>query len=225
MEINRYNEGKIYKITSPNSNKIYIGSTVQKLYARFSKHKEMKDNCVSKEIIGAGSPKIELLEAYPCKSREELLEKEQYYIDLNKDICINKIGARHDKEEYYKKYMTEEKKKEARERANKFYKDNKEHVLETIKKYREENKEEIKTKHKEYYEKNKEEIYKKSKEHKATKADEIKEYMKEYHLKNKEKATARANTIIKCECGLDIKKGYRSEHIKTKKHIDLINKL
>ena len=32
-----------------------------------------------------------LIEDYPCKSRNQLLARERYFIDQNKDICVNGV--------------------------------------------------------------------------------------------------------------------------------------
>ena len=62
MEINKYNNGKIYTIRSPNTDKYYIGSTCNTLTNRFMSHKSPSNKCESKEIIDLGEAYIELLE-------------------------------------------------------------------------------------------------------------------------------------------------------------------
>lgn len=148
--MSKYQGGKIYKIVADDTNKIYIGSTIQKLYKRFSKHKS--DNISSKELFEYPNTRIELIENYLCNSKRELDEREQYYINLNKDICINKIKAYQTKEERKeqdRQYSIDNKDKYL-ERATKYYKDNKEHVLSNVKKYRLENIEKIKNQKREY---------------------------------------------------------------------------
>ena len=85
-----YQQSKIYKIVSPNTNKCYVGSTTQSLNERFSSHKYyMNDykSTTSKKILELGDYSIELLELYPCNSKKELHERERYYIE-NLD-CVN----------------------------------------------------------------------------------------------------------------------------------------
>jgi len=135
--MNKYAEGKIYKLTNDKTDKIYIGSTVQKLYRRLAKHKMENNECSSKEIMLLGGSKIELIEQYPCNSKIELLEREQYYINLNKNICVNAVNARRDIN-YIKIYNDTHK--------------------EEHKQYRENNKEKISKYQKEHYEKNREKI-------------------------------------------------------------------
>lgn len=98
--INKYKQGKIYMIKSPNHSSIYIGSTIRSLNRRFSQHKCLLKYS-SKDIIEAGEAYIELIQLYPCNSKIELLKKEgeiqkQY---INQVINLNIAGRT--KEEYY----------------------------------------------------------------------------------------------------------------------------
>ena len=103
-----YKNGKIYKITSNSTDKIYIGSTCQLLCKRIAKHrgnyKEFLDgkysNVSSYELIKFDDAIITLIEDYPCERKEQLLSRERYYIELNKDICVNKIIPTRTPKEY-----------------------------------------------------------------------------------------------------------------------------
>jgi hypothetical protein len=95
MEPNRYQQGKIYKIVSPHTDKIYIGSTTkQYLSQRLAKHKSNFNNwqrdkgekIYSFELIELGDVEIILLESYPCNSKDELTSRERYWYDLNKEL-------------------------------------------------------------------------------------------------------------------------------------------
>ena len=77
-KINKYQNGKIYVIRSPSTDKIYIGSTIEKyLSNRFGGHNRDykcfsngKRNKVSSfELIKLGDSYIELIEAYPCNNK------------------------------------------------------------------------------------------------------------------------------------------------------------
>ena len=100
-----YELGKIYKITSPHTDKIYIGSTCERhlsnrlaghkaQYKRMIKLKEEGFNSYHKmtsyELIKLGEVEIVLIENYPCKDRYELLRREREIIDENKDKIVNK---------------------------------------------------------------------------------------------------------------------------------------
>jgi predicted GIY-YIG superfamily endonuclease len=82
-----YQQAKIYKLVCSETNKIYIGSTVQKLNRRRSSHihQSQKYKCSSVSFI---NPTIHLLEDYPCNTKKELEERERYFIDNND--CVNK---------------------------------------------------------------------------------------------------------------------------------------
>ena len=121
----------------------YIGSTTQPLNKRIGQHrsdyKQYQEGnpkfTTSFEIIKLGNYYIEIFE---CNNKEELFAKERQYIELHKDICVNKfIPNRTDKE--YKE-------------------DNREKIKEYQIEYREINKEKIKEYHKENYENNKEKL-------------------------------------------------------------------
>jgi len=159
-EINRYNKGKIYKLVSNQTDKIYVGSTCKdRLCQRLATHKGhynhwLKNNhkyVSSYELFKLGNVEIVLLETVNCNTKDELLKKECEYIDKYKDILVNK----------QRPIITKE---EEKERDKKYYEDNKEIILEVNKKYREEHKEQKQKQDKEYYEKNKEKRKEREKE-------------------------------------------------------------
>ena len=77
-----YQNARIYKIIFDGESK-YVGSTTVALKNRLGKHKE-KVNCVVKkegDKIGWENVRIVLIEKYPCEDREELVKREQYWMD------------------------------------------------------------------------------------------------------------------------------------------------
>ncbi|NDG13840.1 MAG: hypothetical protein EB124_11920 [Betaproteobacteria bacterium] len=83
-----YKNGKIYKITS--GDKLYIGSTTQSLSQRLGGHRAANKFTNSNyNFVYNPDCQITLIELYPCNSREELLMRERYHIELNPN-CINK---------------------------------------------------------------------------------------------------------------------------------------
>lgn len=91
-----YSNGKIYKIISNETNKIYIGSTCDKLCKRMADHrtKYKHDSAVScKEILQYDDARIILVENYSCKNRDELNSREEHWIQEFKHICVNKRSA------------------------------------------------------------------------------------------------------------------------------------
>jgi len=79
-----YQNGKIYKITNSNDNKIYIGSTVKNLNDRMANHRnnikndEKKKSKLYQHIkkVGKDKFKIKLVKNYPCNNLNELKSKE-----------------------------------------------------------------------------------------------------------------------------------------------------
>lgn len=142
-----YSLGKIYKITSPHTNLVYIGSTTYPLLCQrlrghvknFRGWKQGRFHFVSSFIIlELGDYQIELLERCPCVDKDELLAREQYHIREHQDVCCNRHRA----------LSTEEEKKQEKKNDNA--------------KYRANNKEAISQKKAEYYSNNKEAILEKA---------------------------------------------------------------
>ena len=202
-----YQHAKIYKITTGQTENIYIGSTTQKLNNRLSDHisnynKYLNGNkryyITSFEIIKHNDYKIELIEIYPCDNKNKLHEREQYYLDYYKDIIINKQKAYTGltKIEYQKEYQKQR------------YKLNKEKIQEYYKQYHEINKEKIQEYNKQYNKINKEKIL---------------EQKKQYYEMNKAKILEKQKEKITCECGAVVCKYNLTRHKKSKKHINFIN--
>ena len=107
---NKYQNGKIYQITDNAYTKFYIGSTTVSLSKRMTKHREMYkrflDGKCRKQMnstdlfeeFGMKNCKIELLETFPCASKEELLKREGYFI--RKIPCVNRTILGRSKKEY-----------------------------------------------------------------------------------------------------------------------------
>ena len=83
-----YSNGKIYVIISPNCELVYYGSTTDTLKKRFDNHK-FKRECTSKKIIDAGESDIYEIEKYPCSCKEELEDREAFYILNDWNGCVN----------------------------------------------------------------------------------------------------------------------------------------
>jgi hypothetical protein len=145
--------------------------------------------------------KLELIEAYPCKSKEELEAREVYWIRLLKPTFNKRIPLRTDKERYYENHEEEKQKRRewceahkaeinARRREIFSTPEGKARKAEYNRKYRDNHKEQLKHKKKEWSIKNTEKI----KEHCST---------NEFKQKRNER---RRNTIHHCDvCNVDIK--------------------
>jgi len=98
-------KGFIYAIKSPNTDKIYIGSTFTDINKRLSQHLAA-GTTNSSIIIAAGDPFIELLEEVMVMNRSELCRKEGEHIKANIDLCVNKLIAGRTLKESQKAYQT-----------------------------------------------------------------------------------------------------------------------
>lgn len=121
-----YKNSKIYKLVG--SGLTYYGSTTQQLCERKAGHKRQSNDCKSKILFEEGDVDIILVESFPCNNKEELLQRERYYIENNE--CVNKsipiktiIEKKQRKKEYQEIY--------------------KEHKKEYDKEYREKNKDKL----------------------------------------------------------------------------------
>ena len=148
----RYLNGKIYKLVCNKEDLIYIGSTIETLNTRLSKHKCSKNTCISRRIIDNGDYEIILLELYPCMCKRELQKREQEWIE--QFDCIN----------YYRSYLSKQERKQYFQKYN-------QNKKEYNKNYRENNREKINQKFEcecggKYTRQNKSQHFK-SKKHKA----------------------------------------------------------
>ena len=96
-----YSHGKIYKVTCE-SGLVYIGSTVRTLKKRFTQHTKPTNDCETRHFI---NPKIELIENFPCETKQELLWREREWFD--KTDCVNKMRPIRSDEEYIEQYLAE----------------------------------------------------------------------------------------------------------------------
>lgn len=115
-----YGNGKIYKIVSNQTDKVYIGSTTKKyLSQRMDDHRRNFRDWKNKkfpyltsfDILQFDDANIVLIEGFDCKSKDELRSREQHYIEQFKDVCVNShyaIGVniqkirQKDRERYYR---------------------------------------------------------------------------------------------------------------------------
>lgn len=166
-----YQQGKIYSIRSFLTREIYIGSTCNKLSVRMAQHRALfkagRLTCTSVKILEKGNAYIELIEAFPCNSREELNQKEGEYIRTSL-LCVNNNIAGRTREEY-----NEGSKEETKEREKAYREANKEYIKERAKTYRENHKEQAKEYVKEYNKANKDKINSQARERYAAAKEKI----------------------------------------------------
>lgn len=197
--------GKIYKIVSPNTDKIYIGSTTRTLPQRMQKHMcDLKSGLYSSKIIlDAGNATIELIEVFNCDNRKQLHQREGYYMKQYEKVCINKHIAGRTQHEYRN--------------------ENKELVLSRAKKYRDTHKEQIAARDKQYRETQGDRLIEKKKQYRETHRYELNEKAKQYYQINKKKILEQNKENVKCECGFEVTKQHLKRHQTTSLHKRLIN--
>lgn len=149
----KYNNGKIYKLVSSQTDEVYIGSTTQSLKVRLSKHKcsyrryqkGQYSYMTSYKLCQYDDVQIKLVKRFPCNSKKELEKYEGKWIKtyqgrglniVNKIIAgrtykewyeLNKESLFEKQKEYHKKYQKENK-KIISEKQKQYYKENKDKI-------------------------------------------------------------------------------------------------
>lgn len=196
---NKYTNGKIYRLYCKDGH-YYYGSTTSSLLTRFASHKyAIKNKTHSGDFvyffdIPLDEIFIELIENFPCNTKEELLEKENAYIQLhrNNPLCLNtyqSYQSEQNKKEYDKQYHIEYKEKH-NDTIIQYTANHRQEAIERTKKYRAEHHEEILTKEAEYREANRALLNEKQKQYVQNLSDEKKlerkQHAAEYIQQNKE---------------------------------------
>jgi len=168
-----YSLGKIYKLVSDKTDKIYVGSCVISLNRRFSKHKcNTKKKCSSRKLFVDGATvSIKLIEDFPCETKNELKIRERYHIINNDCINANKpyiSDLLYGTAEYSAEYYTE----------------NKDVILKNVAEYRADNKDMILKQKAEYYTENRDAILKKKAEYRNANRDAINKRRREAYAKS-----------------------------------------
>jgi hypothetical protein len=140
-----YSTGKIYAIRSPSTDKVYIGSTIEKLSSRMAKHRcdykgylnGKRNYITSFELLKLSDAYIELLEDYTCE-RKEQLDRREGEVMRETENCVNARIAGRNKKQY-----CDEHKNDKRE-YDKIYRENNKQTIAAKKRiYRENNKKAI----------------------------------------------------------------------------------
>ena len=85
-----YQNGRIYKIVCNTTGLEHINATTLPLCQRIAQHREEfkrflngtnKQYCDSYKVLSSNDYQINLLEKYPCNSKEELTAKKRYWIE------------------------------------------------------------------------------------------------------------------------------------------------
>ena len=214
-DMNKYHNGKIYKVVDVGYNKCYMGSTTESLSQRmarhrsaYKKHKEGKlKTCFGVfdmfNEFGENSCKIELIEYFKSETREELLKKEGEYIRIND--CVNKRVAGRTREEFRKENADEINKKNRLRRENN---------IDICREY-----------DKIYYHKNKEIITSRIREWQTNNNEKVQERRRLYREKNKETIQVKNSEKHVCQCGGKFTRQHIKAHERTKKHQEYLKTL
>jgi hypothetical protein len=82
-----YANGKIYKLVNTVTESIYVGSTCKSLTHRKNQHKRSSEQFIQRRVyshirmVGWNAVSIVLIEAHPCRNRNELRLRERYWVD------------------------------------------------------------------------------------------------------------------------------------------------
>ena len=245
-----YSNGKIYTIRSHQTNKYYIGSTrMNTLAQRLGKHRSnykdyLKDNIrnnyiSSFDLLMYNDHYIELLEDYPCSSKEQLFKREGELQRQFKSEIVNRIITGRTQLEYYNDNL--EHFKAYRESHKDEYKAYCETHKEELKAYRKDyydnHKEDIILHQKAYYELHKDHIIQQTKQYKATHKEFYADYHNQYYEQHKDIIKTRSKIIYEankeakeeiakqpftCQCGANIRTDNQRRHGKTAKHLNYI---
>lgn len=159
-----YQLGKVYRIVSAQTDRVYIGSTAISLSMRMTKHRANHraylagkfHKLTSFEILQYEDAVIVLVEDCPCDNKEQLYRRERYHIE-NTANCVNLHIPGRTEAEYY-----QDNKEVLIEKQKAYYEANREAALEQKKAYYEVNKEALINRMRAYREANKEVMAEKS---------------------------------------------------------------
>jgi hypothetical protein len=225
------NKEKIYE-----NKKIYAEQNKEKIAEQKKiyreNHKEEASKA-SKEWREANKDKIKeqrsLIVICDCGQQITLANKIRHLQSKNHIDYQNKI---------LETLLSEEEKQKLEEEKQKLQEEQLIKIKEQQKKYREEHDEQIKSYKKIHYDQNKETILEQQRkykeEHKTEVLEQNKKYMEEnkekiqerqskWYEENKEKILQKQKELITCECGAQIRKSGKAEHLRSKKHQDIMN--
>jgi len=121
MTIMDYSKSKIYKVLSPShpNDGVYIGSTTQSLEQRFRQHRcdfgKNRYSCKSLSLFEYDDVSIELIEEYPCETKEELCLQEQKILDEIRGSGVSVLNhnnpIKRDNKVYHKRHREKNREK------------------------------------------------------------------------------------------------------------------
>ncbi len=216
----KYENGKIYKIIgNVPTDPCYVGSTTkdylsQRMAKHISSYRCWKKGTEEKRVMsfelfdkyGVENCKIILLETVKAKSKDELRQREQYYIDQLECVNANKAYCTtDDKTLYHKQY-----------RINHIEK-----IKEVDAQYYATNKSKISAKRKNDYIEKKDVVCAKASQYRQANRDIINEKLRIYYQNNVEKVKLSRQIKHYCQmCDYELTLCKKSRHNNTKLHIN-----
>ena len=184
----RYQSGKVYCLRNSVNDDVYVGSTIQDLARRLSKHfSDARRHPGNQRItsliseLGADKFSIELLESYPCESVQQLRRKEGEWV--RRQGTLNTMLPGRTRAEYYT-----------------------------------EHRDALTQKMREYYSEHREERSQKSFERRETHREEDRHSSRKYYHQNREAIREKKNSLVDCLCGSRHTVGGNVQHLKSAKH-------
>ena len=166
-----YENGKIYKLQCSDGN-YYFGSTIRALTTRLSSHKYASKNTETNDTynhiktIGWDNVTINLVEIFPCETKQQLLQREMWFIGEHKNdiLCLNARNPVADN--------TPEANQQHKDKCKEYYARHRDGMLQKRREYQIENRE----KRTDY-----------NNEYRQQHAEKLKEYNKQYAIDNRER--------------------------------------
>ena len=182
-----YKNSKIYQILNHVDDAVYIGSTTQPLCKRMAYHRRdmTKIRHFNRPVyekmreLGVENFYIELIEEYPCESKEQLTKREGHYI--RQFGTLNKVIAGRTHKEYVADNY-----EDIRQYKHEHYEQHKERVKCRVKEYSEHNADRIKEYQRQYRLKHKDSAAEYNKEYRQKHRDKINEQKRQYKQKLKD---------------------------------------
>jgi len=223
-----YENSKIYKVICNITGETYYGSTTRTLDCRLKDHECHADETAIRSILERNNYEMLLVENFICDNKNELLWRERWWIENND--CINIRLPIHTAEEIKAQQQAyrDANKEQTRGRGRAHYQANKgkrqerekcecgEYVSNWCMNRH------LKTATHKFNMLTDDEKQQINKSKEEAKKARNKIYCDVNRETRKLKCGIRNGSRMMCECGTEIIKGYKSTHIKTKKHLDLI---
>jgi predicted GIY-YIG superfamily endonuclease len=171
MDVMGYEAGKIYRLQCSDG-KYYFGSTIRALSARLSSHKYASSSAKTNDTynhintIGWGNVTISLVEPFPCETKQELLQRELWFINEHKNdiLCLNTRNPIADD--------TPEAKQQHKDKCKEYYIQHRDELLQKRRDYQTENREQRTAYNSEYRQQH---------------SEKLKDYNKQYAIDNRER--------------------------------------